>query len=166
MMSNTITFYQITDDGKVLNKDISDAKKLGAVTAKIKSNCSILSPSIVMKYDATYVAANYCHIDAPYNRYYFVSPPVLAPGNRMIFACTVDPLMSFRDQILAMNVYVSRKEKQSTDNYAYLADSTLPCTCGNILHTAKFSGSPFVNPEGAGERRYILTVVGGVANDS
>lgn len=169
-MSNTVLFYRITDDSAVLNKSLTEDNLLGTLsTVKVKGNCGILHPSLVLKYDATIASANYCHIDAPYNRYYFLSPPVLSPGGRMTFTGSVDPLMSWKEEINALPVYVSRKESISSlggnDKYRYLTDNTLPATCGNIIHTAIFDNSPFLEPDGADDYRYILTVVGGLNNE-
>lgn len=165
-MSNTVTFYKITDDSAVLNKSLTEDNTLATMqTVKVKGSCGILNPSLVLKYDASIATANYCHIDAPYDRYYFLSPPVLSPGGRMTFTGTVDALMSWKSEIEALPVYVSGKEGLSTDPYRFLADPSLPATCGNIIHTAQFTGSPFLTPDGADDKRYILTVVGGTNNE-
>lgn len=166
-MSNTVTFYRITDDSAVLNKNLNEDNLLGTLsTVKVKGNCGILSPSLVLKYDATLAPANYCHIDAPYNRYYFLSPPVLSPGGRMTFTGTVDALMSWKTEIESLPVYVSRREGiATTPEYNLLADPTLPCTCGNVIHTAQFKNSPFTEPDGTDQYRYILTVVGGISQE-
>lgn len=165
-MSNTVTFYKITDDSAVLNKSLTEGNTLGTLsTVKVKGNCGILQPSLVLKYDASIAAANYCHIDSPYNRYYFLSPPVLSPGGRMTFTGTVDALMSWAPEIMKLPVYTSRKESIDGSMYRFLADPTLPCTCGNVIHTAQFKNSPFTEPDGTDQYRYILTVVGGLNNE-
>lgn len=166
-MSNTVTFYRITDDSAVLNKSLTEDNTLATMsTVKVKGNCGILHPSLVLKYEASIAAANYCYIDDPYNRYYFLSPPVLSPGGRMTFTGTVDALMSWGSEIASLPVYVSRKEGIDGSPYRFLADPTLPCTCGNVIHTAQFKNSPFLEPDGADDYRYILTVVGGLNQET
>lgn len=167
-MSNEVTFYKITDDYREINKDITGTKYLGKLsTVKVKGTSGILTPTLVLKYDATYAGANYCYIDAPFNRYYFLSPPELAPGGRMVFSGSVDPLMSFKDEINALNVIIRRKTGSNVKEIADGKAQTL--TRPSILTIESTGGTEFVGMAAQDDDtlyHYILTVVGGADNSS
>lgn len=170
-MSNTVKFYTVKDDTIVINKTLGDATTKTGV--KIKGDCSVLSPTLVLKYDETLASANYCYIDAPYNRYYYLSPPVLSPGGKMTFMGSVDPLMSWKDDIESLSVIVSRKQRgryaadSSTKDADYMADTKMPSTVVPSILTieadyAPFDGSPGLSP--GTKQCYVLTVTGGKAS--
>ena len=168
-MSITAKFYKITDDSRVLNKT------LGTPTDSIitiKGSDSVLNPSITLRYDATLASYNYVYIPAPYNRYYFLSPPVISHGKRMTFNCSVDVLMSNKDKINNLDVLVTRMEREKYTNSEsdFIDDNRAQALTQPNVHTIKGDGTPFTTyndgpPEDYGFQ-YILTVVGGAANDS
>lgn len=161
-MSNTVTFYKVTDDPIVINKTLGAAIDT-KTNVKIKGDCSILSPTLVMKYDASIAAANYCYIDAPYNRYYYLAPPVLSPGGRMVFASSVDPLMSWATDIGKLDVIVSRKQREQYQNsdVDYIADTKAQAVVQPSVLTVKADKTPFDTNVWSGHANYVLTVAGG-----
>lgn len=160
-MSITAKFYKITDDPRVINKT------LGTATDKsitIKGVDSVLNPTLVLKYDATLATYNYVYLPAPYDRYYFLSPPVLAPGKRMTFGCSVDPLMSHKDDIEGLNVVVTRLERSryadddAKKNSDYISDNHAVGLVQPNVHTIKAVNTIFSTYK---DWSYVMSVVGG-----
>lgn len=166
-MSVTAKFYKITDDARVLNKTLGTASDK---TCKIKGTDSILTPTLVLKYDATIAACNYVYIPAPYNRYYFMSPPVLSPGGRMTIPCTVDPLMSNKSNIESLDVVVTRMERTQYNGAEsdFIDDNRAQALTIPNVHTVEADSTPFntqISSTATTGYTYILSVVGGVKND-
>lgn len=157
-------FYNVSDDPRVINKTLGDGIKKSIT---IKGVDSVLNPTVVLKYDATIANYNYCYIPAPYNRYYFLAPPVLAPGKRMTFSCSVDPLMSHKDELENLNVLVNRVERNMYGDYNnsdYIDDNKAVGLIQPNVHTIDGNASPFSTTFDATKRNYVLTVVGGEPN--
>lgn len=120
-------FYNVKDDKNVINKTLgaSVVKPVNgstAVSGDISDGCSIITPVFIV--DTTFTKyPNYVYCDE-LARYYFVNDIKVGMGGRRKFLyCTVDPLMSFKDDILKLNVYVERNEFQCNN---MLADNQMP----------------------------------------
>lgn len=165
-MSITAKFYKISDDPRVINKTLGTEKEK---TITIKGADSILNPTITIRYDATMTDYNYVFIPEPYNRYYFLAPPVIAPGKRMTWGCSVDPLMSNKDAIEGLDVIVTRLERgkyaddDNRKNSDYISDNHAVGLVQPNVHTVEAAASPF-NTES--DWSYVMSVVGGVPNVS
>lgn len=161
-MSNTITFYTVKDDTAVINKTLGTATVKSGI--KVKGDCSVLNPTFILKYDASLASANYCYIDAPYNRYYYLSPPVLSPGGRMTFTGSVDPLMSWKTEIDAMEVIISRKQREhySNSDVDYIADTKAQAVVQPSVLTVQADKTPFNTSIWSSHANYVLTVAGGL----
>lgn len=156
-MSIQATFYKVSEDTLYLTKNLSGV--LGTAACTLKSACSLLSPVLVLKYNAELAEANYMHLPDPFNRYYFLSPPVVSPGKRMTFSATIDPLMSWADDIKNITCVISRNQTASRTDTRYLTDSNFPVLADAEVHNQIFLDSTF------GSSSYVLSVVGGVKND-
>lgn len=157
-MSITATFYTISEDFLYLNKDVSSP--IGTADCTIKSGCSVLNPALVLKYSDTIAAANYMYLPDPFNRYYFLNPPVLSPGKRMTISGQVDPLMSWADSIKSISCMIVRNESTIGDDRRYLTDTKMPVLSDDEVHNEIFLDSTF------GSESYVLSVVGGIKNDT
>lgn len=112
-----ITLYNNTSEKEKIGKTLSVVDTL---TGSIKQPSSIKNPIILIEYgDPT--AFNYCHIDA-FNRYYFVNDITIERNNLLRVSLTVDPLESFKTQILAQMVIV---EKSYNNQELYMIDDNL-----------------------------------------
>lgn len=166
-MSVSVNFYKISDDPRVLKKTLGDPLTNTPVAATVKDNCDILNPTLCLRYNATIAGANYMHIGAPFNRYYFIEPPVVGPGKRMWITGTVDPLFSWGEDIGKLNVLVTRNEALRTKE---IADARAIATADTTTCSAKFSGTSFNTDEVDANMdsiyHYVLTVVGGLNNQT
>lgn len=95
-----ITFYNVSDNPKKLEKDISNVIGSARVlepTAPVE----VLNPTVVVNWDNTYgniiANANYAYIDT-FKRYYFISC-ALDTAQRVVVTGKVDYLMSWAEQI-------------------------------------------------------------------
>lgn len=164
-MSITAKFYTITDDPRVINKTLGTATDQ---IITIKGVDSVLNPTIVLKYSETLSKCNYVYLPAPYDRYYFLAPPVLAPGKRMTFGCSVDPLMSHKDEIEVLDVVVTRLERgkygyddKNRRNSDFISDNRAVGLVQPNVHTIMAAATPFNT---SSEWCYVMSVIGGVAN--
>lgn len=163
-MSITAKFYKVSDDPRVINKTLGTASEKSVT---IKGTDSVLNPTITLRYDATIADYNYVYLPDPYNRYYFLAPPVLAPGKRMTWNCSVDPLMSHKDDIEGLDVVVTRMERGKYDdddtrkNSDYISDNNAVGLVQPNVHTIEAVATPFDTSK---TWSYVMSVVGGVAN--
>lgn len=134
----SVTFYTCKDDPKVVNKTLTEIGSLKNITIAPTETVSILRPVLIMAYNANYIGANYCKITEFGNRYYFCTVSV-APGQRCIVNCIVDPLYSFKTDLLKIPVTVVRSESVGIN---YVPDKQLP------IDPKRFHvyGAPLYNP--------------------
>lgn len=155
-------FYTVSDDPRVIGKDLTNT--VGSpVDCQIWDTSTLTEPRLVLAYDASiFGSANYVHLGAPFNRYYFMSPPGTISGGRMVVNCTVDVRESFKDGIEALTPLVKRREDY---NHGLLVDQYLPfnsgCSyeflmpTGTLFPTGNFDESTpcivleLIGPEGA-----------------
>lgn len=152
-----VTFYNVSDEAAVLNKTLGAV--VGSVSCNVKGTCSILRPVLELTYSAAIANCNYCYI-AEWDRYYFCQFEVTT-GHQMICRASVDPLMSWKDEITQLNVVVDRGGKGG----GYLPDSAYaPLSTYNttVLTSSGFPVSG-LNP---GAYCIVMQVVGGQDNSS
>ena len=112
-----ITLYNNTSEKEKIGKTLSVVDTL---TGAIKQPSSIKNPTILIEYNNP-TAFNYCHIDE-FNRYYFVNDIIVERNNLLRVSLTVDPLESFKTQILAQQVII---DKNTANFDLYLPDENL-----------------------------------------
>lgn len=112
----TITLSNTTDEVEVLDKTLTDSVTKECVLV----NTDVLNP--ILKLESNVVDKNYVYIPA-FNRYYFVSSPETINGMHTLLHCSVDVLMSYKDEIMELDAYISRNE---FDANFLLNDSSMP----------------------------------------
>lgn len=94
------------------------------------------------------------------NRYYFVNDVVHDKGFKLIY-CTVDPLMSYKDDILNSEQFVTRNEFKYNE---YYVDEIRPLQNKRQIIVKSFGGTLWDSGAGEpGNTTYILGVIGGGA---
>lgn len=133
-------FYTVSDDPRVIGKDLTTT--VGSkVDCQIWDTSTLTEPRLVLAYDADiFGSANYVHLGAPFDRYYFMSPPGTISGGRMVVNCTVDVRESFKDGIEALTPLVKRREDY---NHGLLVDQYLPFNAGYSDEFLTASGTLF-----------------------
>ena len=135
-MSITAQFGSCTDDKRKITKTFSSSI---TASASVYGDISILSPRLLVEYNAGIFSCNYCYIPE-YNRYYYITNVNLSSGDRMIVSCSVDPLMSFSSEILSLYVTITRQE-YAEDNY--LPDNFMTPTSKKDVEVYKIDNTVF-----------------------
>lgn len=101
-MEMNVVFYNYNGKPETINKTLQTIK-----TANINpyNDFDKNNPSIIVDYYPELNNCNYIKID---NNYYYGGTPILGTGSRMIFNLTIDLLMSYRAEILNLNVITNR----------------------------------------------------------
>lgn len=138
-----ITFYNVSDNPKKLEKDISN--KIG--TARVlepTAPVEVLNPTVVVNWDNTYgniiANANYAYIDT-FKRYYFINC-ALDTAQRVVVSGKVDYLMSWATQIKACPATIVRAQ---IGHPTYVVDKKYPIDPNKfIIHGIDFDDSPYL----------------------
>lgn len=149
-----ITIGQTSDDRRKIQKSFAGTS---SVQVQLKQPCDLLHPVFILTWSSSYIHANY--LNAPdLGRYYYIDNVNLLTGNRAELHCSVDVLMSYAAQILALDVNVRRNQHERNK---LIVDSQYPEEILSTVSVLKFNSSPFgVN----GGYNTILTVIGGNNN--
>ena len=107
-----ITLYQTLSERERINKVLGSYI---ALTGTLRSESSVINPSFLIEYEnpSDY---NYCYIPT-FGRYYFITNITSVRNNIWRIDCSVDVLMSFRYEILNLEVIVSKDSLPDTESY-------------------------------------------------
>ena len=98
----------------------------------------LLNPVLTFKNDQfrQYAAANYCHIGAPFNRYYFMGTATAGEDGLTRIPCHVDALYTYRQNILNADCIAERSSSSYSD---YLQDEYIQIEKGYTYNISKFN---------------------------
>lgn len=154
-MSLAIRFYKTSSPSNQINKSLGTASPY---TIDLKNKPKDFNELDIDFSGGTQVVAfnfNYAHL-VKYNLYYFVK---MLPSNigtsHNIIHLELDPLMTYKNQILGLNVIT----KRNTNNYnVYLNDENQKITeqTKQFYHTFKGGDISYFNPH----KSILLTLVG------
>lgn len=141
-----IILYSMTDD----SRKISKALGTGVTVSNVQplAPCSLMSPSIKLTYNVSYMAHNYCYI-ADFGGYYYINNKTLDNGF-LILSLTRDVLMSNKSAILSSKATITRCARGDdfmVDNMAIQKDEIRTYT--KHLGNAFTSGNTYVLIKGA-----------------
>lgn len=143
-----VNLYVNNSDSSHLDKSLSSA---GSYSGTLKENCTVVDPSIILKYNGSPSHINYMQIPE-FGRYYYITNwTSIAQGLWMVSGHT-DVLMSFRDQIRQNSGIITRQE--------YLWDLYLDDDRFLIRAPRQFENISFPGRMG-NATGFILTVAGG-----
>lgn len=143
-----IKLYYNTSDNKTIRKNIINEFSL---TGTLRDSCSLIEPVINIE-SSNVLRFNYAYIP-DFQRYYFVKEIINLRKNIWTLELEVDPLMSFKGDILVLQVVV---DKQSSDSIGdeYIDDGSL--VADNNTFTSIYNLSKGFNDHG----EYILITAG------
>lgn len=137
-----IQLYSNTSDNRKLNKDITN---YGNVNVNLKEDCKLTKPTFILKADdwgnMPQNGVNYVYVPN-YKRYYFIDEVYYMSGKRVELVCSVDVLMSFRNEINNLYCRILRQQNQTNP----MLDDTkrlLNVNKGIVYHKA--NSTPFSN---------------------
>lgn len=146
-MAITISLYQISDDERVVGKNIPTA--ISSHTITLKDGCSIDAPVVSFSATAAAIAGvNYAYIDT-FGRYYFIRDRKSLVNGVVELTLESDPWQSFASQLRACNATIVRSSAASN---GYLMDKEYQLLAYNSVVTREF-------PAGlTGETMLLMTV--------
>ena len=101
-----LLLYNNKSDNNVLNKDIV---KIGeTIVLNAKEEMYLQQPVFIVAVDKTTSNLNYCYCPT-FNRYYYINDIIYLSGGRAVLKCTVDVLMSWKDNIKAIPCFECRE---------------------------------------------------------
>ena len=130
MADITLEIYRCPSDERMVSKKLHDKFVFKHIT--FKNDTSIMNPVFIvgaikdntepMDTVGWWRKFNYCYCPN-LERYYFISNIVFQKTGFVELRCDVDPLMSFKDDILNSTQLVTRQENK---RQKYLPDQSLP----------------------------------------
>lgn len=102
------TFYYNKSDKRYLNKSLE--AKYSNIPLQVLEPSSVVNPTLKVSSGLIGQCVNYVYVNE-LERYYYIKDWIMENGY-ILLECEVDVLMSYRNQIKAQNVIVSRQEKQ------------------------------------------------------
>ena len=158
MANITLDLYRTPSDERMVRKTLND--KFSFDKINLKQDCSITHPIFVLGKTSSTEAMdtvgwwrkfNYCYCEN-FERYYYIRNIVFQKTGLIEIQCEVDPLMSFKDDILNTTQLVTRQEYKQQ---RYIPDSSLP------IHAAvKTQITTFGNAVGGSDYTLVLETVG------
>lgn len=145
-----IKLYKNLSENNVIGKNLTQIK---SVEANLKSDVSVINPTLVLNYTANILDSNYCFIPK-FNRYYFIDEIVPITGDRCIVKCRVDVLESFKEDIKSLTVILDKSQSIYKSN-KYLDDGSFIVENKDFNTIYNFSNG--FNDEGT----FILICAGG-----
>ena len=125
----TLDLYRTPSDERMINKKLNDKYSFNKIN--LKEDCSITHPVFILGKTSSVESMdtvgwwkkfNYCFC-SNLDRYYFIRNIVFQKTGLVELQCDVDPLMSFKDDILNSTQLVTRQENKQQK---YLPDQSLP----------------------------------------
>lgn len=114
-----IKFYNNMSDNRCIRKKLLSEFSL---SGNLRDSCSIMYPVITIE-NSSVMRYNYAYIPE-FRRYYFIKNITSFRTNLWTVEFEVDPLMSFKGDILAMQVVVDKQSSESIGD-EYIDDGSL-----------------------------------------
>lgn len=150
-----ITLYRNKSDNRVLNKDLEDSK---AIEGVLKDGCSIVHPHFTIAgHNPDYLNGyNYLYYEE-LNRYYYIDNITYVRGGLIEIECSIDVLMTYRNDITALTALVERQESWYSP---YLVDKGITINQGKVIKA--------INVGRVGDTEYTnyITCIGAVNEES
>ena len=114
-----IKLYYNSSDNRCSKKNITDEF---SISGTLRETTSVINPEITIT-SAVPLRYNYCYIPS-LKRYYYINDIVSVKNGVWKLTMEVDPLMSFKGDILALKVVVS-KQSSPANGDEYIDDGSL-----------------------------------------
>jgi hypothetical protein len=143
-----IKLYYNSSDNRCINKNITNEF---SITGTLRASTSIVNPEITVT-SLVPLRYNYCYIPS-LKRYYYINNVISVKNGLWKLIMEVDPLMSFKNDILALKVVVS-KQSSSSNGDEYIDDGSL--VTDNLMFKTIYNFANGFNNQG----EYILITAG------
>ena len=149
-----LTLYINKSQPNVLIKKITEISKIETIVPY--DEVAILNPVFIINYDKKFLDCNYIYC-LELNRYYYVTVSINI-AKRIVLTGSIDPLMSFKDQIIQSYATILRCE--SVGQPTVTPDNQLPINTGESQILVQ-GGFKSFDETGLGNSGYIITTLGG-----
>ena len=147
--------YKNTSDNRVISKNITLIKE---VSIELKSNVDFISPTIFLQTFNGCEDVNYLYIEE-FKRYYFVNNINHLTGCRISLSCSVDVLMSNKDNILSLSCIIDKQENASSNfSDKYIDDGSFVTECRTFNSIINF-------PNGFNDNAEFILITAGRSYD-
>ena len=143
-----IKFYYNASDNRCINKKLLEECYFEGT---LREETSIIEPSILLQ-NSIPLRYNYAYI-SDFKRYYFINNIESVRNDLWKLELKVDPLMSFKADILSLKVVVDKQSDESNGD-EYIDDSSL--ISDNLMFNRVYNFSNGFNDNG----EYILITAG------
>lgn len=145
----TCSLYMNASNPHVFNKTLAFKAD---VECRFKTPVDVENPEIYIAASDDYDRCNYMYIPE-FGRYYFCKG-VVGPSTTITFTCESDPLMSFKNAILASPAVISRNPWEFD---LYVSDPNLPIESRTVKSVIPFPQTELFK---GNNNCYILTTIG------
>lgn len=118
-MSIAVSLYNMTDEPEKIRKNLPTVTPVTG-TIRDSGEIDVLNPVILIA-GTVDPSINYCYIDV-FDRYYFVKSVSVRTGLTELH-CTVDVLMSYQTDILALPAIAARAQTDNDQYSSYIYDN-------------------------------------------
>ncbi len=143
-----IKLYYNSSDNRCIKKVLADEF---TITGTLRESTSIVNPEITVV-SSNPLRYNYCYIPS-LKRYYYINNVISVKNGVWKLIMEVDPLMSFKNDILALKVVVS-KQSSPANGDEYIDDGSL--VTDNLMFKTVYNFANGFN----NESEYILITAG------
>lgn len=162
-MATTVLFYTFTGDPKAIDKSSYLSLIPVSKSCQLTSPCDVETPELILGYSSSDLKAyNYCYI-SEFGRYYFITARETDAAGMLRLQLQSDPLYSFKSDITAWDVIISRSAQTFEQRPTYTKDPLLPLASDREVKTYKFKddNNPFnVDKATSTSYNYVLYVAG------
>lgn len=143
----SIDLYKCSDENnKITKANLTDIIQL---TGTFRGEVSVMNPSVTIETATNISGYNYAYI-SDFGRYYFIKEIKAIRTNLWELSLTVDVLMTYHTEILALTAVIRRNENLFN---LYLNDNQYQTLNYSRIQTKLF-------PNGFGDWNFVLTTVG------
>lgn len=150
-----LNLYSCGDDPNVVDKTLQAVAT--NIPIKPTGSVNVLKPTIIINYNAAYLAANYAYL-SDFGRYYFIASANVETGKQITLNSSVDVLYTYRADIRASAATVIRSE--SIGKPTYIPDQRLPIAPSEQVITSALFDKKAFGIASFGYN-YVLTVQNG-----
>lgn len=148
-----LILYTTSSDKKAIDKSLQQVAEINDVT--LLQDTDIINPTFILD-GVSNLAVNYLYAPA-FNRYYFITNIALMSAGRYGFACHVDVLMSWKNQILSTNAII---ERGATLPNTLIPDDVALKQVNSDTVNKILTGGELLNPIAANNYSLVLTCYG------
>lgn len=166
MSASSISLYKFVGDKKQVNKDTSHGSTLiETISGNFKqASIDLLNPIIDLQPTSTSTVSkiltecNYCYV-TDFSRYYYIDSMACKAGTIVELHLSIDPLMSWKTEILALSEGIIERNAEADGSNIYLDDSEIHVYNNPNIQTYAFDYATG-NTYEFGKQNFVLAVAG------